>query len=427
MKVVTKRLSTVPETVTHDPFIETIMEFLFSNSQNIDTSLAKFKDIPRDFVDILRSKELIVKFRHYLVDHNDSQDTTLLFWMCVEALKTGKSGKQRQDRAQMIMEYFFNSENTLGSNLLIETNSFLFQELTTPQSFKKVNLQLLTSAQNHITRKLDDMYWEQFFEALPENIREKINQLNLARDEYDRMCGKKNRQLWTCFTMSIINFKKGIMEKDVYMHFKDFIRSYVLSVTLNLQKSDYKRQVICNKVIDIERVEADLEFFVEVEKYKMICEGVKLSTIQGNFQTGEEDIRVSKAEIIYYCFIESQLLPRVQINITADKLIEIKKLHDSHHYDWGMYHDAALNLFPVLIHFWRKFCLHYYCPTYISMDIFDSDKGMQKKDVRKSKSLGSGALKMVPTDALQMVYLTFLPPGIVYILIRLVVQMKISI
>ena len=58
----------------------------------------------------------------------------------------------------------------------------------------------------------------------------------------------------------------------------------------------------------------------QVEKYKEICEGTQMSARQGNYDPGEEEILVQKGRVLYSCYIDSLLPPKVQINITHDKV-----------------------------------------------------------------------------------------------------------
>ena len=45
-----------------------------------------------------------------------------------------------------------------------------------------------------------------------------------------------------------------------------------------------------------------------------------MSARQGNYDPGEEEILVQKGRVLYSCYIDSLLPPKVQINITHDKV-----------------------------------------------------------------------------------------------------------
>ena len=45
-----------------------------------------------------------------------------------------------------------------------------------------------------------------------------------------------------------------------------------------------------------------------------------MSARQGNYDPGEEELLVQKGRVLYSCYIDSLLPPKVQINITHDKV-----------------------------------------------------------------------------------------------------------
>ena len=65
------------------------------------------------------------------------------------------------------------------------------------------------------------------------------------------------------------------------------------------------------------------------------------------------------------------------------QVAEIRKLHDTGLFERGMFHDAALSLFPILTYFWKKFCLQRYVPS--TVDIVHTDKVILKERNNKGE------------------------------------------
>ena len=62
----------------------------------------------------------------------------------------------------------------------------------------------------------------------------------------------------------------------------------------------------------------DLSFWAEVERYKDIADIVRAAKRERNTHTPEDDIVVhKKAHAIINCFIDSAVIPRIQVLITA--------------------------------------------------------------------------------------------------------------
>ena len=66
----------------------------------------------------------------------------------------------------------------------------------------------------------------------------------------------------------------------------------------------------------------DLSFWAEVERYKDLADIVKC-TKKGRAHTPEDDIMVhKKAHAIINCFVDSAVMPRVQVVLYMNKIIE---------------------------------------------------------------------------------------------------------
>jgi len=360
------------------------LEYNLEHPQDVDLNMDKMATIPKCFMDILRTKELLQKFRMFLKLNDDNHDPSILFWQIVESLKTCKSPKQRQERMQFITQKFFGPVSSMKGKLLIDKHSQVFKELCIT---KKVTHPMLISAQTLIAKELESIYWLQFIEMLPGHIRQKIVCAGGRGPAEGIKFGKeKNRQLWVAFTINVINFKKGIMDPDICVPFKNYIRDYVQQIASRCTKNTQKRLNICNKLIDIEKVENDLDFFIEVEKYKEICESCQYSARAGNYDPAEEEMCGQKARVLFNCYIDSLIPPKVQVNIATNKVTEIRKLHESGLYERGMFHDAALSIFPILAHFWKRFCLQRYAPMHVDDNESDKLIEQQRNVYNKHKS-----------------------------------------
>ena len=107
---------------------------------------------------------------------------------------------------------------------------------------------------------------------------------------------------------------------------------------------------------------------------------------------------------------------------------EIRKLHDTGLFERGMFHDAALSLFPLLTYFWKKFCLQRYAP--LKVEILDADKLILKErnnkgDIYKSKvprsRMGSNVNVIVKNtgNALASIRIPHVAHGVTHLLNRL--------
>ena len=241
------------------------LEYNLYNVSGLDLSTDRLNTVPKNFMDVVRTRELLAKFRQFLLYNDDNQDTSILFFQIVESLKSCRNPKQKQERMQFIQQKFFGPVSSLKTKLMIDKNCSVYKELC---SSKKTTNTILISAQTLVTKEMESVYWLQFIEAFPSHIREKIISMTtrgtLERKEFGK---EKNRRLWSNFTINVINFKNGIMDPKICKHFREFLAGYVREITDKCTKNTQKRQVVNNKLIDIEKIHADLNFFIEVIFY----------------------------------------------------------------------------------------------------------------------------------------------------------------
>ncbi len=79
--------------------------------------------------------------------------------------------------------------------------------------------------------------------------------------------------------------------------------------------------------------------------------------------TPEDDILMhKKAHALVNCYIDSAVSPRVQINVPQELVGHILDSMSQGVITRGLFHEAALNIFSVLILYWKKFCLARFAP-----------------------------------------------------------------
>ena len=95
------------------------LEYNLTNTSGLDLSTDRLNTIPKSFMDVMRTRELLAKFRQFLSVNEDNQDPSILFYQIVESLKACRNPKQRQDRMQFIQQQFFGAYSPMLGKVLI--------------------------------------------------------------------------------------------------------------------------------------------------------------------------------------------------------------------------------------------------------------------------------------------------------------------
>ena len=108
------------------------------------------------------------------------------------------------------------------------------------------------------------------------------------------------------------------------------------------------------------------------------------------------------------------------------QVAEIRKLHDTGLFERGMFHDAALSLFPILTYFWKKFCLQRYAPT--KTEMVDPDKlilkernnkgDMYKNKISRSRAGSNFKIDTVKGNGMAQIRIPHVAQGVIHLLNR---------
>lgn len=75
--------------------------------------------------------------------------------------------------------------------------------------------------------------------------------------------------------------------------------------------------MINNQFVNTDRLICDLEFWMEVERFKDQADCAIQSAKSGNYTLEDENLLLDKAKTIVKCFIDSDVPPRVQVCLTV--------------------------------------------------------------------------------------------------------------
>lgn len=312
---------------------------------------------PRCFNDVLHSNLQIIWFKRYLSDKQS--EAPLMFWQAVEHMRSNcKDGKARQTRATIITKkYFINIPKTPAEYL--HCNAEIIRDIPI---LDKVTPAMLISAQACVARSMEENWYADFVETFPEDEVEEENltkyaMRNTLAGVYKMAAHGKTKGMWVMFAHSIICFQKGIHHAHSLREFQAFLKKEskaTLEHNLRRHALHPTGQVVNKQFVYTDRLVSDLEFWMEVERFKNQVDNAAACARSGNYTLEDENLLLDKARTIVKCFINSDFPPRIQINITRDLAENIVGLVLNGIVERGLFHEAALQVFTPLIFLWKK-------------------------------------------------------------------------
>ncbi|XP_002736161.2 uncharacterized protein LOC100376370 [Saccoglossus kowalevskii] len=314
---------------------------------------------PRNFYEVLRASDHLEYFKQFLM--KEKSETPLLFWQAVETMKQCKDAKTRSKKATAIARKFFSKAT--GSGAALECRAEVIGEIP---KMTNVTPPMLLSAQACIVKSMDEQWFQRYFDTFPsDGIEQDARHQEVSAAPDKKFCREKTKAFWAMFIQNVISFRRGLMTPATLNLFKQFLKD---EIAADLEKQritgNTSRKVISHKIISVERLESDLAFWAEVERFKECVDEVARAALTGTYSPDDEILVHMKAQAIVDCFIESQLPPKLQINVSQDTADAILDAYHNGVIERGLFHDAAVSIFTVLLHFWKKFCRERFKPKH---------------------------------------------------------------
>ncbi|XP_053401949.1 regulator of G-protein signaling protein-like [Mercenaria mercenaria] len=336
---------------------------------------------PKSLLEVMSDPVQYDFFKRFMV--TQKVGLPVLFWRAVEDLQEISIGKIREIKVTQIMRKFFGRFGKYGAALDCD-EEIIFQI----PHMDKVNPGILMCAQAAVFRSLERKWFPQYIATfqsdsdssnpssvgfLQSGMKKAADFVSKTKKMKKRALGNRNTMLmWKRCSRTLADFVKGVSSKCESQLFEMFLKyeferdkqnpqqedtSQVPPIEKNIMMSDvhdhiHTRVVARNRLVIMKRLPSDLRFWIEVRKYQNLVDS---ASQKNSISVQDTEFLTDKARSIISCFLASDILPKVQVNIPHDMALNIINSLASYGPKRGMFHDAIVLLFPILYHFYRKF------------------------------------------------------------------------
>ncbi|KAM6415420.1 regulator of G-protein signaling protein-like [Rhynochetos jubatus] len=117
-----------------------------------------------------------------------------------------------------------------------------------------------------------------------------------------------------------------------------------------------RRHLFNNQLVTINFLVDDLRFYLEIEKFSRLADSVEALAARNMQSEKEVAFLKKKVAIISKLFLNSDVPPKLRVNISREERDLIWSLSSKGLLNRMLYHRAKVTIFPILMHFWRRFC-----------------------------------------------------------------------
>ncbi|XP_040595095.1 regulator of G-protein signaling protein-like [Mesocricetus auratus] len=393
-----RKTSFVKKAVIRKPSIRPSFGFIDFSPQS-DYFLASTP--PRNMTEILLNSQHLEYFREFLKERK--AETPLDFLIALQKTMMETNEKSYKASLESMTKTYFHGK--IPPEEMLQCDAPLIKEVVHMRHITNTTLLLL---QGHVMKSLEEKWFKEYQDMFPPRpVEVELETQFLPRKPsksaiHLQESQNKGWMKMICFIKSFCNYRRFMANPKKRQQFIDFIHLEMYNTKENFSASPttppirhtpispsarsteqengemvlMKRRIFGHRVIIVNFAVNDLYFFSEMEKFNDLVSSARV--LQMNRAYNENDIILmrSKLNIILKLYLISDVPPKLRVNISESQKDIIFAAITEGHLDRTIFHGAIMSIFPVIMYFWKRFCIWKATRCYVEY------MGKKFKDVR---------------------------------------------
>ncbi|KAM4812169.1 LOW QUALITY PROTEIN: regulator of G-protein signaling protein-like [Urocitellus parryii] len=337
---------------------------------------------PRNLTEVLLNSQYLELFREFLREHN--AESPLLFLMAVQRMNSKANEKTYMSSLENIIQTFFHGK--IPPEEMLQCDAPLIKEVT---EMSQVSTTTLLMVQSHVMKSLDEKWFKDYQDIFPfpppsPEVEPEAPALPKKPSKITMYLLESQKKGWlkmTSFIKSFCKYRKFISNPSKRQEFIDYLHlemcnskdnfpgSPSLSVrpiplSTNIRSADpengeitlLKRRIYGHRVIIVNFAINDLYFLSEIERFNDLVSSAHMLQVNRTYTENDLLLLRAKINIILRLFLNSDIPPRLRVNISESQKEAILAAVSEGHLDRTTFHGAVMSIFPVIMYFWKRFC-----------------------------------------------------------------------
>ncbi|XP_038614415.1 regulator of G-protein signaling protein-like isoform X2 [Tachyglossus aculeatus] len=312
-------------------------------------------------------------------------EAPLLFWLAVEKFSTEPNPRiQKMLISSAIKTYLRNKQRP---EKLLQCSAPFIRDI--PQA-RRITMNTMLLAQNLILKSLEEKWFKLYQDLFPMGMEPELELITpqKARRTGTHLKGSRQKKAWwtlISIMKSFCKFQRDMKNSQVRYEFEEFLRRQMFNERENMvipaaclpygcrqglssastrgyDSEDVeivylRRRLYGTKFVIVNFLVNDFHFFMEIQRfYDLVASRAVL--VEAGTGVTENDIVLlrTKGSIIYRLFLQSEIPPRLRVNISDSQKDAVHSSIVEGRLDRSVFHNSFLTLFSIIIHFWKRFC-----------------------------------------------------------------------
>ncbi|XP_077013300.1 regulator of G-protein signaling protein-like [Tamandua tetradactyla] len=334
---------------------------------------------PRNLTEVLLSTQHLDFFKSFLRERKS--ENPLQFLMAIQKITIETNEKLYKSLVENVIKTYFHGKNPPEE--ILQCNAPFIKEIS---HMRHISTTTLLTVQGCVMKSLEEKWFKDYQELFPPRPQEmeaevQISHRKISKTTYLHESQKKGWLKMVSFIRSFCKYRRFMLDPTKRQEFEDYLHlemhnnkeNFTAAPNVagrpgiypaNIKSGDHeneeitllRRRILGHRIITVNYLINDLYFFSEMEKFNNLVSSAHV--LQLNRTYNENDLLLMRAKIgvILRLFLQSDIPPKLRVNISESQKDAILAAIMEGHLDRSIFHGAIMSLFPVIMHFWKRFC-----------------------------------------------------------------------
>ncbi|XP_016831306.1 regulator of G-protein signaling protein-like [Cricetulus griseus] len=337
---------------------------------------------PRNMTEVLLNTPHLEHFREFLKERK--AEAPLLFLLAVQKIMLETNDKAYKTGLESIVKTYFHSK--IPPEELLQCDTPLIKEIAHMRHITTTTLLML---QSNVMKSLEEKWLKEYQDLFPPRpLEAELETQSLPRKPSRQMAHIQEfqRKGWVkmmSFIRSFCSYRRFVTNPKKRQQFIDFIHLEMYNTKENFPASPtntsvrhtpvspsvrsteqengdmiiMKRRIFGHRIITINFAVNDLYFFSEMERFNDLVTSAHVLQVNRTYNENDIILLRSKVNIILKLYLISDVPPKLRVNISESQKDIILAAVTEGHLDRTIFHGAIMSIFPVIMYFWKRFCV----------------------------------------------------------------------
>ncbi|XP_049723894.1 regulator of G-protein signaling protein-like [Elephas maximus indicus] len=336
---------------------------------------------PRNLTEVLLNTQHLDYFKEFLRERK--AEAPLQFLVAIQKISVETNEKLYKSLLDNVMKTFFHGK--VSAEEMLQCNAPIIKEIT---HVRQVSATTLLTIQGYVMKSLEEKWFKDYQDLFPlrpleVEVEEQVSPRKPSKTAttYLQESQKRGWLKMISFIKSFCKYRRYMLDPIKRQEFEDYLHMELYNnkenfsapvnppgrpgtVPSNVRSTDHengettltKRRIFGHKIITVNFLANDIYFFSEMEKFNDLVSSSQV--LQANRACNENDVILmrSKINVILKLYLQSEVPPKLRVNISDSQKEAILAAILEGHLDRSIFHGAIMSLFPIIMHFWKRFC-----------------------------------------------------------------------